>query len=120
MEIRKLNPIGYTTQTSDGREYKKSNKGKSIFLAGSVLTNGYMLLKDHKEAKASANSFERIIPKNNPAPRQKFLTICGIVVKLATVAVCAIDMGLSYIIGDWFDKKIDEGRIKKLAQADKQ
>lgn len=118
MEIRKLNPIGYTTQTPEGKEYKKSNKGKSIFLAGSVLADGYMLLKDHKEAKAS--SYERLIPKNKPVPRQKFLTICGIAVKLATVAVCAIDMWFSYIIGDWFDKKIDEGRIKKLAQADKQ
>lgn len=34
MNITRLNPIGYNSQSSDGKTYKKSNIGKSATLAG--------------------------------------------------------------------------------------
>ena len=42
MEIRKFNPIGYTTQTSDGKEYKKSNIGKTALLATAIATDAFI------------------------------------------------------------------------------
>ena len=37
MNITKLNPIGYNSQTPDGKTYKKSNIGKSAALAGKTV-----------------------------------------------------------------------------------
>mgnify|MGYP004687391967 CR=1 FL=1 len=112
MEIRKLNPIGYTTQTSDGREYKKSNIGKTALLATAVATDAFICFSKHPLAKSLSlegllkNDLKLNIPK-------KYNTAIK-------VAQFVIDLSCGYFAGAWIDKKINERSLQNLAQTNSQ
>ena len=103
MNITKLNPIGYNSQTRDGKTYKKSNIGKSAALAGmagvEIFLSNSKYGKQFRLEHVLKNDLNINIPKKYSTP----LNIFGI----------ALDLTCAYGIGAWIDKQINNNRIKK-------
>ena len=109
MEIKKLNPIGYTTKTPEGNEYKKSNIGKSSLLATSVALDSFICFSKHPIAKSL--SFEKLFVndlKMNVSKKTKIAI---------RIAQYALDASFGYYIGSLIDKAVNGSRIQKITQA---
>lgn len=109
MEIKKLNPIGYTTKTPEGNEYKKSNIGKSSLLATTIALDSFICFSKHPIAKAmSIENFLVNDLKMNLSKKSKFAI---------RVAQFAIDASFGYYLGSLIDKSVNESRMKKITRA---
>ena len=107
MNISKLNPIGYEAKTSKGNTYKKSNIGKSSFLAlGVASTLGTHMSKNPLVNSLSETSLVKSLGIKNP----KLATA-------ATVGLITVGLVADFIIGSLIDKGINK---KRAAKADAQ
>ena len=105
MNITRLNPIGYNSQSSDGKTYKKSNIGKSAALAGmagiEIFVNNSKYGKLFRLDNMLKNDLNINVPKKYSTP----LNIFGI----------ALDFAGAFCIGTWIDKQINKRRVNKLS-----
>ena len=102
MNVSKLNPIGYTAQTPDGQEYKKSNIGKTaIILCFLIRLSALCSLESCLKNDLNLNVPKKYMP-------------------WLKAASFAMDLLVGIGIGSWIDKKINEKRLEKLSLNNKQ
>ncbi len=109
MNISKINPIGYQTQTEQGNTYKKSNAGKAGMLVTAAAINASpYIFKNNPVAKLFstkylikdlASSFNKKIPQKWEAP-------------LAALGI-GLDLVFFYLMGASIDKSINKKRAAK-------
>lgn len=106
IKLNQFNPIGYTSQTSDGQTYQKSNIGKTVLLAGTLAIDTF----------GATNKYLKQFTLENVLRNDLKLSIPNKYVKPLNILSIAIDLGVAYGVGQWIDKQINKHRINKLSQ----
>lgn len=106
IKLSQFNPIGYTSQTSDGQTYQKSNIGKSAAITCIAAFDIFAANSKLKDQLSLEKALQNDLKINIPNKYIKPLKILGIV----------LDLGVAYGVGQWIDKQINKHRINKLSQ----
>lgn len=114
MNIQKLNPIGYQTQTKNGNDYKKSNSATTAMLVtAAAIDTAPHIFKNNKiiQTMKSFLSFEDLFSETIPALFKKKAP--AKMIKPLKAAGIAFDLWFAYSIGKWIDDKINAKRAQK-------
>lgn len=105
ISLNQFNPIGYKSQTPEGKNYQKSNIGKTIALAGILAIDYFERNNKYLKQFSIENVFKNDLKINIPNKYIKPIKILSI----------AIDLSFAYGIGNFIDKQINKQRIKNLS-----